>query len=130
MARKLSEPSHDATARGALADVGICCDIEPEKLSRDLWGYFNLCLAGSEKVAIDNVESGNGFDAWRRVAVPIGPRSEAQLSCMHKEVHSPRASRRLADVVVDLDQWESKCNKYYRGHGRNRHLGHDHVDAQ
>ena len=83
-------------------------------MSRDLWGYLNLCLTGSEKVAFDNVDPGNGFDAWRRVVVPILLRSKAQLHRMHKEVHSPSASRRLGDVMNDLDQWESKLNKYYR----------------
>ena len=50
----------------ALADIGICSDVEPEKLSRDPWGYLNLCLTGSEKIAFDNVDPGNGFHAWRR----------------------------------------------------------------
>ena len=89
----------------ALADVGTCSDVEPEKLSRDLWGYLNLCRAGSEKVAFDNVDPGNGFNALRRLVVPIGPRSEAQLHRMLKEVQSPSASRRLGDVMNDLDQW-------------------------
>ena len=62
----------------------------------------------------DNVGPGIGFDAWRRVVIPAGPTSEAELHRMHKEVHSPSASRRLGDVMNDLDQWESKLNKYYR----------------
>ena len=87
----------------ALADAGICSDVEPEKLSKDLRGYLNLCPTGSEKVAFDNADPGNGFDAWRRVVVPIGPRSEVQFHRMHKEVHSPSASRRLGDIMNDLD---------------------------
>ena len=65
-------------------------------------------------MAFDNVEPGNGFDARRRVAVPIGPKSEAQLHRMHKEVHGQSASRRLGDVMSEFDQWEFKLNKYYR----------------
>ena len=73
----------------ALAGFGVCSDVEPIKLSQDLWGYPNLCLHGDEKVAFNNVDPGNRFDARRRVVVPIGPRSGAQLHRMHKGVHNP-----------------------------------------
>ena len=53
---------------------------------------------------MNNVDPGNGFDTWRRVVVPIGPRSDVQLHRMHKGVHNPSASRRLNEVLSDLGQ--------------------------
>ena len=54
-----------------LAGIEVCIDIDPAKLSLDLWGFLNLCRSGEEKVAFNNVDPGNGFDAWRRIVVPI-----------------------------------------------------------
>ena len=62
----------------ALDESDVCMDHDPQRLSRELWGYPNLSLTGNAKLAFKNVEKGNGFDAWRRVAVPILPRSEAR----------------------------------------------------
>ena len=62
----------------ALGSLGVCSDVEPAKSSRDLWGDLNSCQHGDEKLAFDSFGLGNGFDAWRRVVVLIGPRSEAQ----------------------------------------------------
>ena len=97
----------------ALSSSGMCMDHEPMHLSRALWGYLNLSLTGSAKMAFKNVEVGNGFDAWRRVAVPIIPRSEARLHSMHNGIHSPAQSRRLADVMMNIDTWESHLREYY-----------------
>ena len=72
-----------------------------------------MALTGDAKLAFENVEAGNGFDAWRRIAVPILPRSEARLHAMHNEVHSPPASRKLQDVMTDLDNWEGQLREYY-----------------
>ena len=58
----------------AVASSDVCLDNDPQRLSRELWGYLNLALTGNAKLAFKNVEKGNGFDAWRRVANwAIGP---------------------------------------------------------
>ena len=75
---------------------------------------MNLCLRGKEKIAFNDVDPGNGFDAWRRLVVPFGPRSEAQLHRMHKNVYGPPTSRRLGDVLSDLDKWEGTLNEFYQ----------------
>ena len=46
--------------------------LDPLWLSFELWGHLNLRLQGEEKIAFNDVEPGNGFDAWRRVVVLIG----------------------------------------------------------
>lgn len=60
-----------------LAQSGNCIDNDPVKLSRGLLGFLSLCLTGDEKLTFSNATPGNVFDAWRRIVVSIGPRSEA-----------------------------------------------------
>ena len=45
--------------------------------------------------------------------VPIGPRSEAQLHRSHKSVMNPSTSKRLGDVLVDIEKWEGRLREYY-----------------
>ena len=61
----------------------------------------------ADPVAFDNALPGNGFDVWRRIVTPLGPRSESRLHNMHQDVTRLTASRRLADVMHDLEKWES-----------------------
>ena len=103
----------DSHVRG-LANSGVCSDHDPSRLSFELWGHLNLCLHGEEKITFNNVEPGNGFDAWRRIVVPIGPRSEAQLHRSHKAVMTPPTSRRLGDVLTDIEKWEGQLREYYQ----------------
>ena len=57
-----------------LASSDECMDNDPQRLSRDLWGYLNLALTGKAKDAFKNVEKGNGFDAWRTLVHRYDPR--------------------------------------------------------
>ena len=61
-----------------------------------------------------NIESGNGFEAWRKLVVPIAPRSEARLMFMHRDIIKPPPSKRLADVIADIEAWEGRLVEYYR----------------
>ena len=97
-----------------LAASGFCSDHEPQRLSRDLWGYLNLCLTGKPKLAFNNVPKGNGFEAWRRLVVPIAPRSDARMHEMHGVINNPPPSKRLSDVMSDLETWENRLVDYYR----------------
>ena len=65
-----------------------------------------------DRAAFDNAEASNGFDAWRRIVVPM-----ARLHQMHKDVTRPPASRHLADYEADLDRWENDLEEYYKRGG-------------
>jgi hypothetical protein len=101
----------------ALRSTEYCSDHDPAKLSRDLWGYLNLCLTGNKKNAFNNVESGNGFEAWRQVVVPIAPRSEARLHGMHRRVNNPAAVNKLSEVSPAIIRWEGELKDYYKSGG-------------
>ena len=102
-------------AVASLAQSNVCMDNEPLKLSKDLWSYLNLALAGAkDRSGLDNADPGNGFDAWRRIVVPLGPRSAERLETMHDSITAPPKARRLADLERDLDNWDTKLGEYYR----------------
>ena len=88
---------------------------DPEKFSHDLWSFLKLTFSNvRDRPAFDNAKAGNGSDAWRRIVVPVGPRSEQRLHSMHDGVTRLNASKRLADVERDLDKWEADLDEYYR----------------
>ena len=99
---------------GWLANSGVCSDHDPHRLSRDLWGNLNLSLVGKPKISFNNVPKGNGFEAWRRLVVPIAPRSDARLHEMHGPIHHPPPSKRLSEVMDDIAAWENKLSEFYR----------------
>ena len=80
---------------------------DPEKFSDNLWPFPNLAFGNDkDRSAFDSSNAGNGFDAWRRIVVPVGPRGEQRLHSMRNDdVARLTASKRLADVERDLDKW-------------------------
>ena len=90
----------------ALGDCGVMCSVEPLQLSRDLWGYLNLALTGKQKMAFNNCPQGNGFEAWRRIVVPMAPRSDARLHGMQGDINM-----------------RPQVKEAGRGHGEHRGLG-------
>ena len=90
------------------------CGTEPIQLSKDLWGYLNLALTGKQKLTFNNVPQGNGFEAWRRLVVPIVPRSDARLHDMQGDINVPSKSKRLTDVMEDIDTWEGLLLEYHK----------------
>ena len=86
---------------------------DPAALSRNLWGYLNLALAGSKHAtAFNAVTKLNGFEAWRKIVVPMRPRSDAKRQELHSSVHSPPRARDLNHVIKDLDAWEKSVDSF------------------
>ena len=84
----------ELVTQGHLADYvnsGACLNHDPERLGKDLRGHMNLAILASsgDRTAFDNAPPGNGFDAWRRIVDPLGPRSEEHLSKMQKDIINP-----------------------------------------
>ena len=64
-------------------------DIEPDKLARDIWSWLNFNLTGTYKVTFDNVPDLQGFEAWRRVVVPLGAKTLARRHELYSKIHTP-----------------------------------------
>ena len=82
-------------------------------VSRNLWGYFNLAVAVTTAAAdFHKVKRLNGLEAWRRIVVPLKPRSEANRNALHTALHVPSMSRSLATIINDLDEWEKVVEEF------------------
>ena len=69
------------------------------KLSHGPWTFLTLTLAKSkDRAAFDNAKPSQGLDAWRRLVVPIGPRSDQRLHEMHNAVIRPVRSKKVSDL--------------------------------
>ena len=64
--------------------------------------------SSSDRTALDIAPPGNGFDAWRRIVDPLGPRSEERLFKMHKDIINPTPADSLATVLHTIEDWESE----------------------
>ena len=99
----------------SLAQSNVCMDHDPSKLSKDLWSFLNLSMAGArDKSHLEHADPGNGFDVWRRIVVPLGPRSAERLGRMHDAVTIPTKVKRAVEVEKALDDWELDLSEYYR----------------
>ena len=60
-------------------------DTNPARLDRDLWGYVSLTLGvdTTARNTFRNVPRLQGFEAWRRVVVPLGPKTMAPTRHAH-----------------------------------------------
>ena len=54
----------------------------------------------------------NGFDAWRRLVVPLKPRTDAKRIDMHSSVHNPGRSSNLLGMKQDIETWEDKVKEF------------------
>ena len=94
----------------ASADAGMHSSAA---LSRNLWGYLNLALAGTGQAKeFHKVTRLNGLEAWRRIVVPLKPRSEAKRNALHSHVHNPPRSKSLNLMIDDLDEWKKVVEQY------------------
>ena len=59
-----------------------------------------------------NVKLLNGLEAWRRIVVPLKPRSDAKRNALHTSVDAPPRSKHLSLVINDLDDWEKVVEEF------------------
>ena len=76
-------------------------------------------MTGDAKIAFNNVDEGNGPEAWRTVAVPTALRSEAKLHAMHKRVNNTPVAARMTDLGAAIAKWEGELKEYYKAGGDN-----------
>ena len=78
---------HDA----ASADSGMH---NPEALSKKLWGFSILALSGTTQAKkCLKVKRLIGLEAWRRIVVPLKPRSAAKRNALHTLLYNPLKSK-------------------------------------
>ena len=102
------------------ADVAACdsapcmTNIAATRLDRELWSWLNLNLTGSAKETFDNLPRLQGFEAWRKIVVPMAPRTLSRMMSLYTEVRIPPRARSLRDVASSFETWEAKLRVYAR----------------
>ena len=101
----------EPVTHGHVADnvnSGVCFNQDLERLGKDLWGRMNLAISASsgDRTAFDNAPLGNGFDTWRRIVDPRGPRSGERLFKMHKDIINPKPADNLASLLHTIEDCE------------------------
>ena len=91
-------------------------DVDPHKASRDIWSHVNLVLsnddAGDMEIVFNNVPMLNGFEAWRRIVVPMKPRTLARRHEMYGRIHSPPRAKKLTEMMIALESWDNDVRTY------------------
>ena len=89
-----------------------CMDRDPVRLSRDLWTFLNLNLGTSLTVrtTFSNVPRLQGFEAWRRIVVPLVPKTAARHHDMHTKVTPLPTPPDLTRLRLPLRPGTSKCD--------------------
>ena len=87
-------------------------DTDPLRLDRDLWSWLDINLQGTARNTFRNVPRLQGFEAWRRVVVPLKPKTVARRHAMHTPVHNPPKVARLVDVTDALQRWDHEVAEY------------------
>ena len=85
--------------------------------------YLNLCVVGDEaKLArnkFDNVDTLNRLEAWRRLVVPLEPKSLATRHALQQRMQVPAKAKNLSGVLDALEQWDKDVTKYVTTGGEN-----------
>ena len=97
-----------------------CMDRDPVRLSSDLWTFLNLNLGTSLTVrtTFSNVPRLQGFEAWRRIVVPLVPKTAARRHDMHTKVHAPARTTRLDQVALAFESWDKQVRLFQACGGR------------
>lgn len=86
-----------------MRSTGKMMDANVHLLNRELWAFLNLNIIGNVRTRFDNAPACEGFEAWRRIVTPLGPRTEGKRHLLHGEVDSPRRATRLPELEMHME---------------------------
>ena len=94
-----------------MADTGFSA----ARASNLLWTFlnFNVGLEGEARTRFEQAEELNGLDVWRRIVVPIEPKTLARRVAMHKGIHAPAQAKKLPETIGHVELWEKELEAYY-----------------
>ena len=83
-----------------------------KRLGRQHAEYRACVCRGLDIGKEDLGEHEHGFEAWRRVIVPLKPRTDAKRNSLHSRVHNPPRATSLADIANKLEDWEEFVEEF------------------
>ena len=55
---------------------------------------------------------------WRRIVVPIEPKTTARRVAMHTDIHGPARAKKLSETIDHIGLWEKELERYYEMGGQ------------
>ena len=84
--------------------------------SPELWSFLNLNVTGMNakeaRRAFDGIPKLNGFEAWRKIVVPLEPKSAARISNLYDDVRRPTRAKNLLEFEARIEEWEQDITRY------------------
>ena len=91
-------------------------EADPMRSNRELWSFLNLNVAGlharEARRLFDGVQRLHGLEAWRRIVVPIEPKSAMRLTAMYDTVRNPPKAKSLLEYEARVEDWRQACREY------------------
>lgn len=83
---------------------------EKEKgYARTIWYMLTLLLTDKAEDFLDNVEKGNGLEAWRRLVTEFAPKTKGRYQAMLTEILNTHFTQA---IHAELESWEGKIKQY------------------
>ena len=120
-----------AHVQSYMEDIGF----DPMRASSELWSFLNLNVTGNGRNKFDAAQELNGFAVWRRIVVPVAPRTVARRVEMYTSIHSPGRCKHFGEMTDHLDAWERKIDEFVVmgsaiGRPRDVHYCAQHVSSR
>ncbi len=77
-----------------------------------MWGFLNENLEDSAWEILDNTESQNGLEVWRRITEDFTKKTEAEQLNLEDAVVSPAVVTKPQDVSAALERWDTAYKAY------------------
>ncbi len=85
-------------------------------LNRHLWGFLNINVTDDAWEVFENVDRGQGFEAWRKVLHDVVKKTRAEKIKMERIVLNPPQCSNIEQIPMALERWET-AHKNYREAG-------------
>ncbi len=84
-------------------------------LGRHLWGFLNVVLTDDAWEIFENIDKGNGHEAWRQVLSEVVKKTRVEKIRLERTVLNPPQCRTNEQVPMALERWAG-LYKTYREH--------------
>ena len=97
-----------AQEQSYMEDIGF----DLMRVCSELWSLLNLNVTGNGRNKSDAAQELNGLDVWRRIVVPMAPRTVARRVEMYTSIRSPGRCKHLGEMADHLEAWERKIDEF------------------
>ena len=83
-----------------------------QRISQEIWSFFNGCLSDEDQVTFGLVPNFNGLEAWRCLTRPVTSQSASTRVVLGKQVRNPNIIKTVDDVMASMERHESAIKEF------------------